>query len=827
MPGRSATSRKWRNGLLQAARAGAFLSIATGVNSILTGLYPRYEPFYAYLISVFVVAWLSSALLGVTTAIVAVILYDWMFSPVRIVPSMSAVVPLTVAVALAIATRAVKIPVRPRAMLAKAPDPPLLPSVTPLPAVNILRDDPRVEDLTRQLAAAHARADDEAALRAEANVAAEASVAKLTNDIETLRHTIGEQNGRWAVARREIEVAAKRLQDAETRAASAQQELEAARRRLEEESTRAARETAMREQLEVAGQASLQKAIADLSAKHEAALTEAKQLSDTSQKSVAELTARKDAIAAEAQKRVEAATARMNALQRELDRTLASLSEEHARADRETKLRTQLETAARGTLQRTAEVSTNYQREAKEARDGAKAAEERATAAERELARLRSQLSAAQLQNEEDALELQRTKQALEDETLRATFEAAARQKTADEAATIRQELERLAGEIEQERNRTIEAHAQREMAARDSEEKAGQAQVEIEAAKAGLLSASQKIQELLAQAAQIQAEREQMAREFDDKLQKVVTGITNDYEAAAGETLIEKEAAKAELRRANKRIEELQAQAAKREADAEQMARGFGENLQKAHQMVQESEARAAQAQADLQQERRRADDEKAAREKLDAEWNDKLQKIVGHLTEDHETDLGEAMLQREGARAEARSLTARVTALQQKLEEERDRFRQAAERWQQQRTSSRPSFPPTIEQPLPAPSGSPRQVVLIVHSDAGIRAMTKHSLEQAGYSVLTAADGLEGLRTATQQKPDVVIAEGVMPKMNARELVQLLKSRSETAGVKIVLISSSGTAERGADFRADEVIADPVDFNRLRATLESVLAS
>ena len=102
----------------------------------------------------------------------------------------------------------------------------------------------------------------------------------------------------------------------------------------------------------------------------------------------------------------------------------------------------------------------------------------------------------------------------------------------------------------------------------------------------------------------------------------------------------------------------------------------------------------------------------------------------------------------------------------------------------------------------------------------------MSKHSLQQAGYNVLTAADGLEGLRTATQYKPDVVLTQSVMPKMNARELVQLLKSRRETADVKVILLSNGSETERGSDFRADEVVRDSDDFNDVRAALASVLA-
>ena len=102
----------------------------------------------------------------------------------------------------------------------------------------------------------------------------------------------------------------------------------------------------------------------------------------------------------------------------------------------------------------------------------------------------------------------------------------------------------------------------------------------------------------------------------------------------------------------------------------------------------------------------------------------------------------------------------------------------------------------------------------------------MTKHALELSGYNVVTAADGLEGLRVAASQRPDVVLAEAVMPKMNGRELVQLLKARPETARIKVVLISGDAADRDRGDFRADDVLSTPSDFDAMRATLASVLA-
>ena len=110
------------------------------------------------------------------------------------------------------------------------------------------------------------------------------------------------------------------------------------------------------------------------------------------------------------------------------------------------------------------------------------------------------------------------------------------------------------------------------------------------------------------------------------------------------------------------------------------------------------------------------------------------------------------------------------------------------------------------------PSPKGSPRT-------------MTKHTLEDAGYQVLTAADGLEGLRVASTQRPAVVLAQAVMPKMNGRELVQLLKARSETGSIKVILISGADS-EGGSDFHADDILPTPVDFAAMKATLASVLA-
>ena len=191
----------------------------------------------------------------------------------------------------------------------------------------------------------------------------------------------------------------------------------------------------------------------------------------------------------------------------------------------------------------------------------------------------------------------------------------------------------------------------------------------------------------------------------------------------------------------------------------------------------------------------RRRVDEERAACEHLDAVWGEKLQKIVTELATDHENDLGEAVAQREEARAEVRSLQMKLTSAQQQ----------------------------SVAKSAPAR----RPLILVVHHDPTMRSMSRDSLDKGGFETITAADGLEGLRLTVSHKPDVVVADASMPKMDGRELCQLIKSNQETAGVKVVLISSDARDEVTRELGPDELLRKPVKFEALHTALARLTGS
>lgn len=182
-------------------------------------------------------------------------------------------------------------------------------------------------------------------------------------------------------------------------------------------------------------------------------------------------------------------------------------------------------------------------------------------------------------------------------------------------------------------------------------------------------------------------------------------------------------------------------------------------------------------------------------------AQFDEKLNKIVTHLASDHESDLGQAVAEREEARAEARMHKATITLMQKELETLRAHAQDRA------------------------PVRRPR--VLIAYPDADIRANAKASLDRSGYEVLTAADGLEALRMAVSELPAVVIADAIMPKMNGRELCQLLKSQDKTSHIRVILLLRSIDAEPQGELVPDEVLRKPVPPETLRGTLAALLGS
>lgn len=127
----------------------------------------------------------------------------------------------------------------------------------------------------------------------------------------------------------------------------------------------------------------------------------------------------------------------------------------------------------------------------------------------------------------------------------------------------------------------------------------------------------------------------------------------------------------------------------------------------------------------------------------------------------------------------------------------------------------------------PNPAPDELPRPLVLVVDDEKDIQMVAVRTIGSLGYGVVVATNGMEGLELARKYRPDLILADAFMPKLDGREMCLRLKSDPATSGTKIVIMTAVYTAARYKseafrEFRADDYLAKPLQFLELRDILQ-----
>jgi PAS domain S-box-containing protein len=117
----------------------------------------------------------------------------------------------------------------------------------------------------------------------------------------------------------------------------------------------------------------------------------------------------------------------------------------------------------------------------------------------------------------------------------------------------------------------------------------------------------------------------------------------------------------------------------------------------------------------------------------------------------------------------------------------------------------------------------------VLIVNDEPDQLTLMGSLLRKAGYSVLTAEDGREGLTLARRERPDLIISDVSMPRMNGLEFCRAIRGDSELKTVPILLVSArqkdTESAVAGLRAGADDYLEIPFDSARLVAKVSRLL--
>ena len=119
------------------------------------------------------------------------------------------------------------------------------------------------------------------------------------------------------------------------------------------------------------------------------------------------------------------------------------------------------------------------------------------------------------------------------------------------------------------------------------------------------------------------------------------------------------------------------------------------------------------------------------------------------------------------------------------------------------------------------------PKKILLVDDSET-ILEMERMILQQDRYEVVTARDGQEGVTKALELKPDLILMDVIMPRLDGFAAVRRLREHSDTSRVPIVMVTSKAEAESletGYESGCSDYIIKPIDRMELVAKVKNLL--
>lgn len=115
-------------------------------------------------------------------------------------------------------------------------------------------------------------------------------------------------------------------------------------------------------------------------------------------------------------------------------------------------------------------------------------------------------------------------------------------------------------------------------------------------------------------------------------------------------------------------------------------------------------------------------------------------------------------------------------------------------------------------------------KQKVLLVDDEEFFRRLVANGFEREGYAVLQADNGIDGLRIAEQEKPDVVVLDLVMPGLLGFEVCKSLRENPAFSNIPIIVMSAKAykpDIDKALELGADAYVVKPIELEELLQTV------
>ena len=117
----------------------------------------------------------------------------------------------------------------------------------------------------------------------------------------------------------------------------------------------------------------------------------------------------------------------------------------------------------------------------------------------------------------------------------------------------------------------------------------------------------------------------------------------------------------------------------------------------------------------------------------------------------------------------------------------------------------------------------------IMVVEDDAALREIYSIRITAEGYNVVSAGDGEEALAVAVREKPDLILADVMMPKISGFDMLDILRNTPETANIHVIMmtaLSSDDQRDRGERLGCDRyLVKSQVGIEDVINTIHEVL--
>jgi len=113
----------------------------------------------------------------------------------------------------------------------------------------------------------------------------------------------------------------------------------------------------------------------------------------------------------------------------------------------------------------------------------------------------------------------------------------------------------------------------------------------------------------------------------------------------------------------------------------------------------------------------------------------------------------------------------------------------------------------------------------VLVIEDEKDLARLLKYNLDKQGYQVSTAFDGAAGLEAARKEKPDLIILDLMLPKMDGMEICRTLRQESKVPIIMLTAKKEEIDRILGLELGADDYVTKPFSVRVLSARVKTIL--